>query len=165
MGEDKWEAVMLLDSFLWRGCYWDYFQQSNHWKQPKCKDSIGREVTLPNLQLNTNFVSSCYHFLMATCFMLATERMAIISLRQISLLVLALTLWHPKRLNLPIAERYCSIVLPMTGTVCSLSYLVIWNFWEQINLHYLGMPSEIKTRLCGKNSYTRFCYIPKKKII
>ena len=78
-----------------------------------------------------NSVSTC----LASCLIWTTERMAMISLNTLNLLVLALTRWHPEELNLPIAERCCSNVLPIAGAVGPVLSCHLKSFLKMLRIH------------------------------
>ena len=58
-----------------------------------------------------------------------------ISLNTLNLLVLALTRWHPEVLNLPIAERCCSNVLPIAGAVGPVLSCHLKSFLKMLRIH------------------------------
>ena len=74
-----------------------------------------------------------FAILVSTCslslLILATDRIAMIPLSTIFLLVLELTRWHPEGLNLPMAERCCSNVLPIAGAVGTVLFCHLKSFW------------------------------------
>ena len=133
--KSKLEAGMLWAGSGRRRCHWDHLLQAPCSQQPECREGKEQKEILPKLKLNTilikqdNLVLTC----LVSRLILATDRMAMISLNTLPLLVLALTRWHPEGLNLPIAERCCSIVFPIAGVVGPLHYLVIWKaFLESV---------------------------------
>ena len=92
---------------------------------------------------------------LASCLIFTSARIVITSLSASSLLILRLTCRHPGGLNLPMAERCCSIVFPITDLLSLLSEKLCAVV--MITQHLCTLLGWAELSLAGQRGRQSFC--------